>query len=42
LNRGITLLQQRVRTVADLASLVPAGQNISGRSSKANVDTRRP
>ena len=35
LNRGITLLQQRVRSVADLASLVPTGQRTLGRSSKA-------
>jgi DNA sulfur modification protein DndE len=32
LNRGISLLQQRVRSVADLASLVP--QSPSGRTAK--------
>jgi DNA sulfur modification protein DndE len=34
LNRGISLLQQRVRSVADIANLVPNHQNTSGRSTK--------
>ena len=34
LNRGIALLQQRVRSVADLATLVPTGRRTTGRSSK--------
>lgn len=34
LNRGISLLQQRVRSVADIANLVPDGQRVHGRSSK--------
>jgi DNA sulfur modification protein DndE len=32
LNRGIALLQQRVRSVADLANLVPSLRGTSGRS----------
>jgi DNA sulfur modification protein DndE len=35
LNRGITLLQQRVRSVADIANLVPSDRSTSGRSSHA-------
>jgi DNA sulfur modification protein DndE len=35
LNRGIALLQQRVRSVADLATLVPTGRHATGRSSKS-------
>lgn len=34
LNRGISLLQQRVRSVADIANLVPDRQRVHGRSSK--------
>jgi hypothetical protein len=34
LNRGISLLQQRVRGVADLANLIPNVRATSGRSSK--------
>ena len=34
LNRGISLLQQRVRSVADIASLVPNDRSTSGRSAK--------
>lgn len=34
LNRGISLLQQRVRSVADLAALVPQSQSPSGRHAK--------
>jgi DNA sulfur modification protein DndE len=34
LNRGISLLQQRVRNVADLANLIPNVRTTSGRSSK--------
>jgi len=35
LNRGISLLQQRVRSVADIANLVPSDRITSGRSSKS-------
>ena len=31
LNRGISLLQQRVRSVADLASLIPSSKPATGR-----------
>jgi DNA sulfur modification protein DndE len=34
LNRGISLLQQRVRSVADIANLVPHHQRVHGRASK--------
>lgn len=34
LNRGISLLQQRVRSIVDIASLVPHAQTGRGRSSK--------
>lgn len=34
LNRGISLLQQRVRSVADLANLVPQARPTSGRLGK--------
>jgi DNA sulfur modification protein DndE len=34
LNRGISLLQQRVRSVADIANLVPQARPISGRIGK--------
>jgi DNA sulfur modification protein DndE len=32
LNRGITLLQQRVRGIADLANLIPSARSTTGRS----------
>jgi DNA sulfur modification protein DndE len=34
LNRGIALLQQRVRSVADIANLVPSDRITLGRSSR--------
>src|ERR1035441_1776860 len=34
LNRGITLLQQRVRNIADIANLVSSARGTTGRSSK--------
>lgn len=37
LNRGISLLQQRVRSVVDLAALVPQSQSPSGRNAKALI-----
>ncbi len=34
LNRGISLLQQRVRNVSDLANLIPSARSTTGRSMK--------
>jgi DNA sulfur modification protein DndE len=34
LNRGISLLQQRVRNVADLATLVPNGKHVAAERSR--------